>query len=74
MCNILFLHAILISCDTTSRIHGVGKRVALKNFEGNKNFPQQVSVFTDSQSTQQDVILAGERAIIRLSGGKQMTA
>ena len=67
--NILFLHTIL-GCDTTSRIHGIGKGGALKHFEVNTIFRQQASVFMDPESTQQDVILAGERSIICLYGGK----
>jgi hypothetical protein len=67
--SILVLHAIL-GCDTTSRIHGIGKGIALKACEEKSVFRQQCSVFMNAQAKQPDIILAGEKALVTLYGGK----
>ena len=43
--NILFLHVVL-GCDTTSRLHGIGKGASsLKKFKSNKTFQEAAKVF-----------------------------
>ena len=50
MCrNILFLHAIL-GCDTTSKVYGLGKGIALKAFEKSGIFRQAAYVFLKQPS------------------------
>ena len=47
--SILFVHALL-GCDTTSRVHGIGKGIALKKAKTNAQFRQLVGVFNRSNS------------------------
>ena len=66
--NLLFLHAILGS-DTTSRVYGIGNAVALKKYANSMHFREQAKVF-NSPSTVNDVVLAGENALVSIYGGK----
>lgn len=66
--NILFIHAIL-GCDTTSRLHGIGKGVALKKFINSPYFREQAKVF-DIDSTTDAIATAGENALVCLYNGK----
>ena len=66
--DLLFLHAIL-GCDTTSPIHGIGK-AALKKYANSLHFREQEKVF-NSPSTVDDIVVAGENALVSLYGGKQ---
>ncbi|KXJ04925.1 hypothetical protein AC249_AIPGENE19089, partial [Exaiptasia diaphana] len=61
--NIFFIHAFL-GCDTTSRIFGIGKGVTLKKFEESTSFRKQAKVFTNSNSSVEDVVKAGENALL----------
>ncbi|KAK3709221.1 hypothetical protein QZH41_004579 [Actinostola sp. cb2023] len=67
--NILFVHAIL-GCDTISRVHGLGKGVALKKVADNAEFRDQALVFIHSAASREDVIKAGEKALVCLYNGK----
>lgn len=67
-CNILFLHAIL-GCDTTSRIFGIGKAVALTLMKEDSNFREQAEVFYNSNSTKDAVVQAGEKALVCIFNG-----
>ena len=73
MCsNILFIHALL-GCDTTSRIHGLGKATGLNKFKASAYFKDQARLFSGDANavSKEDVIAAGERALVCLySGGK----
>ena len=69
VCNhILFIHSIL-GCDTTSRLHGLGKGIALRKFREQHRFVELAGVF-DSISQKEDIITAGEEALILLYNGK----
>ena len=49
--SILFVHAFnLLGCDTTLRVHGIGKGIALKKAKINAQFRQLVGVFNRSDS------------------------
>ena len=63
--NILVLHAIL-GCDTTSRLFGLGKGMALKEMASDNNFARAIEVLDrfPNAVTKQDIIKAGEEAII----------
>ena len=61
--SILFVHALL-GCDTTSRVHGIGKGIALKKAKTNAQFRQLADVFNRSDSWREDVIEAGEKALL----------
>ena len=63
--NILFVHAIL-GCDTTSRIHGIGKGVALTKIRTDALFREQANVFNHPGASKDEVIMAGEKALLCL--------
>jgi hypothetical protein len=67
--NLLFGHA-LFGCDTTSRLHGTGKGVAVKLLRENEVFREQAEVFLSNNSTQNDIQAAGEKALLVLYKGK----
>ena len=66
--DLLFLHAIL-GCDTTSCVHGIGKAAALKKYANSLHFREQAKVF-NSPSTVEDIVAAGENALVSLYGEK----
>ncbi|KAG1671837.1 hypothetical protein GQR58_016250 [Nymphon striatum] len=68
--GILFIHAIL-SSDTTSHVHGFGKGASLKKFTTSKQFQNQASIFYNETSTKDDIIEAGEKALVLLYNGQQ---
>ena len=61
--NLLFTHALL-GCDTTSRVFGIGKPLALKKLRSNAFFREQAAVF------QEDIRNAGDNALVCLYNGK----
>lgn len=68
---ILFVHAIL-GCDTTSRLHGLGKASPLKMVMKNEQFLCLAHVFCDDAETSQEAIVkAGEDALVYLYGGSE---
>lgn len=70
VCQLLpFVHAFT-GCDTTSRIYGVGKNVALKKVRWDQMLRQQASVFLKS-ATKQDIEQAGEAVFVSLFNGEQ---
>ncbi len=42
--NVLFLHVIL-GCDTTSHLYGIGKGASLKKFKSSRHFREKAKVF-----------------------------
>jgi hypothetical protein len=70
----LFLHAFL-GCDTTSRIHGIGKGLALNKFVKEKSFQEHAHAFGCQDKTRREVIAAGEKAFLSLynSGNEDVT-
>ena len=67
--HILFLHAVL-GCDTTSRLHGIGKGNSLKKFRSSEHFREQAKVFDAQSASTEDVIAAGEQALVSMYNGK----
>lgn len=68
--HILFLHAVL-GCDTTSRLFGLGKGLVPKKITSDPVFLKQAEVFNREEDvTQQDIIEAGEKALVCLYGGQ----
>ena len=67
--NLLFIHAIL-GCDTTSRVHGIGKGVSLKKFLVDHHFRDQAQGFNSTSASKKDVVAAGEKALVCLFNGK----
>ena len=69
--HLLFVHAIL-GCDTTSRLHGIGKSVALKKvISNNTDFIQAANVFIGKSSSKKEIEDAGEKALLILYGGEK---
>ena len=70
VCNhILFMHAFL-GCDTTSHLFGIGKGTSLKRFRASTTFREQAAVFNSYPVNPDDVIAAGERALVIVYNGK----
>ena len=67
--NILFVHALL-GCDTTSRILGIGKPVVLRKLKTDAHFRVQAAVFSNTAAAKEDIIAAGERALVCLYNGR----
>ena len=63
--QLLFAYA-LSGCDTTSRLHGIGKPKVLKNAANNQYFRQQAAVLKLASSQQNEIIDAGENALVFL--------
>ena len=66
--DLLFLHAIL-GCNTTSRVHGIGKAAALKKYANLLHFREQTKVL-NSPFKVDDIVVAGENTLVSLNGGK----
>ena len=52
----------MLGCDTTSRVFGIGKPVALKQVQNNVDFQQLADLFTKEGAAKKDIIDAGEKA------------
>ena len=59
------MHTIL-GCDTTSRVHGIGKGVAMKKAKTEVQFCKLASVFDRADAAREEIIRAGEKAVSRL--------
>ena len=57
------MHAFL-GCDTTSRVHGIGKGASLKMFNVYPQFKEQAKVFKNTSSTSEEIASAGENALV----------
>ena len=68
--NILVIHAILV-CDTTSRLYGLGKGLSLKRFTSSALFRDKAEQFCKKDATVDDVIDAGEAALVCLYSGNE---
>ena len=68
--NILFIHAIL-GCDTTSRLYCLGKWLSLKRFTSRALFRDKAERFCKKDATVDDVIDAGEAALVCLHSGNE---
>ena len=66
----LFGHALL-GCDTTSRVFGIGKRVALKQLRSSEDFNVQAVVFNNNLATSEEIAIAGEAALVSLYSGSK---
>ena len=56
--HILFLH-VLLGCDTTSRLFGIGKAALLKKFKTNTVLQQSAKVFDDESAAPEEIAVAG---------------
>lgn len=67
--NILFLHAVL-GCDTTSRLFGHGKALALTLVKTSKPFAMAAEMFSQLGASKDDIIQAGEKAVLTIYKAK----
>ena len=67
--HILFLHAIL-GCDTTSRLFGIGKGLALKKILTSKDLLEAAMIFDSENSSHFEIAAAGEKALLAIYGTK----
>ena len=68
--NILFLHAIS-GCDTKSPPFGIGKSAPLKKFCDSSYYREQARKFDAVDTCADDVVKAGENALVSMYGGRQ---
>ncbi len=66
--NLLPLIHAIGGCDTTSRLYGIGKGVPLRKVIAETNFCKHMEAILDG-STQEEIQIAGERAMVSLYGG-----
>jgi len=57
-------------CDTTSRLYGIGKGSVLKKFLSSKALLNSSKVFSNADTTVEELVQAGERGLVVLYGGK----
>ena len=68
---IIFVHAIL-GCDTTSRLHGLGKASSLKMVTKNEQFLRLAHLFCgDAYTLKEGIIKAGEDVLVYLYNGSE---
>ena len=67
-CKLLSVVHAISGCDTTSQLFEVGKSNALKRLT-NDSFSRQARIFLDENATTDDVIKAGENALLLLYNG-----
>ncbi|KAK2709539.1 hypothetical protein QYM36_013266 [Artemia franciscana] len=62
-----FCHAVP-GCDTTSHLYGIGKGKAVQLLLSNKSFRDSAAIFGDKLASLDDIVAAGERALLILYG------
>ena len=71
LCHMMpVIHAIC-GCDTTSRLFGIGKGLALKKVQKELYFKTQIEILSKDTLNMVEVENAGERALACLYGGKR---
>ena len=68
--RLLFIHA-LSGCDTTSRPFNIGKASVVKRVSKERGIGLCADIFVDLESTKDDIIKAGEVAMVLLTGGNK---
>ena len=58
--GILVIHALL-GYDTTSRVFSIGKGAALRKFQKNERFQQDILLFLEKDVSKAEIKKAGER-------------
>ncbi len=66
--QLLFIHAIA-GCDTTSRLYGIGKPASLSKIQCSDDFATIGNVFMQENAKKDDIINAGENALVLLYNG-----
>ena len=68
--GILVIHAFS-GCDTTSRIHSVGKPAVLEKYRKSNQFQKLTTIFSDPSANKGDIIDAGEQLMLSISGASK---
>ncbi|KAG1678943.1 hypothetical protein GQR58_013119 [Nymphon striatum] len=66
VCNYLLLAHAMLGCDTTSRVFGIGKGVAIKHMRNDTDFKSHADVFLDEDATQSEIADAGEKYLVSI--------
>ena len=61
--HIFFLHS-LPDCDTTSRLHGIGKGSSIKKIQTNKQFKEVAEIFDKENASTDEIAASGEKALL----------
>ncbi|KAG1663714.1 ERO1-like protein beta [Nymphon striatum] len=69
VCNYLLLAHAMLGCDTTSRVFGFGKGVAIKHMRNDTDFKSHADVFLDEDATQSEIADAGEKYLVSILKG-----
>ena len=65
---ILFAHAVL-GCDTASKVYGIEKQKAVSKLKADKNFRKSAVIFMSRHANVEEVVNAGNSALISLYNG-----
>ena len=66
--TVFFLHVIL-GCDTTSVVYGLGKNLSISKIKSDNQFQDQGNVFMSQRANQDDIIYADETTLVCLHNG-----
>ena len=69
--HIFFLYAVL-GCDTTYRLHRIGKGASLKKFQASHSFRQHAKVLLTHSASKHDVTCTWEKALVVLYNGNSI--
>ena len=69
-CKLLPFAQAILDCDTTSRLHGLGKGIALKRLRGNEQLRENALRFSRIDASKEEINAAGEAALSILYGGE----
>ena len=71
ICNgLLVIHAIS-GCDNTSRVSNIGKVSVLHKYKQSKKFQRLAAVFLNEFSNKEDIVDAGEKLMLEISGASK---
>ena len=68
--GLLLIHAIT-GCDTTSRVHTIGKASVLHKFQKSTRFRELSAIFLSESSSKEDIVDAGEKLILQILGASK---
>jgi len=70
VCDKLLVAHGLLGCDTTSRLYSIGKSAALKKLNSSAYFSGLLATFNTPGASKEDVMTAGENALVCLYNGQ----
>ncbi|KAG1711224.1 hypothetical protein GQR58_002605 [Nymphon striatum] len=70
VCNNLLVAHGLLGCNTTSRLYSIGKSAALKKLNSSAYFSGLLETFNTTGASKEDVMTAGENALVCLYNGQ----